>query len=108
MESGMMPATAVDTLLSFGYTVPGVANVTLEILQENKVVNYDITLTPKAFRLHRWTTYLSKGGIFKKIIALILVTSFKAPKPGVYREYVTYSASSYLPSNFQVNVNVRQ
>ena len=101
-----MPATAIDNLLSFGYMVPGVVNVGIEIDQEKKIVDYKITVDSSSYRKYQIVNSLSRGGIIKKIIALILINTFKAPKPFIYRDFVIYNATQYLPPNYQVNVNV--
>jgi hypothetical protein len=106
MENGMMPSTAVDSLLSFGYMIPGVANVSLEIDQEKRIVNYEVFIEPKAYKKYVLVTKLSKGGIFKKLLALILISKFNAPRPNVYNDFIEINARAYLPINYQVNVNV--
>lgn len=100
-----MPESVVDNLLAIGYMIPGVANVGLEINQDNKVIEYDIKLDPKTYRKYQWVNSLSKGGIFKKIIALILVSKFNAPKPNIYPEFITSNVADYLPM-FKVKINV--
>jgi hypothetical protein len=108
MENGMMPASAVDTLLSFGYMMSGVVNVGLEISQEDKKVKYDITLKASYHRKYKLINKLSKGGVFSKVAAIFLIQILRAPKPFIYENFVSISAKAYLPFNYEVEVNVRR
>lgn len=85
--------------------IPGVINVGLEVDQENKIVKYDVKIERKIYRKYLWVNKLSQGGIFKKIIALILVSKFNAPKPNIYPEFIKANVASYLPM-FKVEINV--
>lgn len=99
----MMPSSAVDNLLAFAYSIPGVVNVSLEIDQENKLVKYDVKI--KNPRLYKFINHLSAGGIFKKILALILI-GMGAPRPNIYKDYIRYNTSAYLPASFGVEIHV--
>lgn len=101
----MMPSSVVDNSLAIGYAIPGVRHIDLKIDQENKYIEYDVKIEPKYYRKYLWVNSLSKGGIFKKIIALILVSSFNAPKPNIYVDYIESNMRVYLPT-FKVKVNV--
>jgi hypothetical protein len=113
LENGLISELSVDTLFMYAYAQPGVEKVKLTIDTDevndgkNPSVTYVVELTHQAARTYgRVTRLAAKGqGLFSKLYLLWLLKR-GAPSPGFYESEITRLAASFLPSPYNVHVQL--
>ena len=112
MESGIFTESTADTLMGYGYMVPDVRKVDMEIdldtahNGQNPSVKYLIRLSfKKRFLLRRASSAQAQGGLLGKL-KLFCWIKLGAPVPGQLEAELTRMAQEFLPSTYKISVNL--
>jgi hypothetical protein len=114
VKSGVLPDSAIDTLLLYAYVQKGVLHngVTLEINKDesnegaNPSITYKIKLEPAAYlkwKALRGIERRIKNTLFQKAMLLALA---KGGAPFGMEDQIISLAKEYLPKNYKVEVQV--
>jgi len=112
LDSGIISESTAGTLMAYGYLIPNVKNVKLEIDMDmdnnfqNPTCRYEITFPwLKSILFKRAKKALAKGTVAGKLQAFIYI-KLGAPTPAV-EDILKRMALEFLPKGFSVVVNVK-